>query len=346
MKQILLGSLLLLLFSACSPRIGTSITKIYPPLSAESPITVYLYQTEVPSGAESLGRISISDTGFTVVCDSATVMNRVKDEARKIGGNAVCITDHKKPLFWGSSCHQMTAIILKVKDFDQSSDFVDNSAEVQSAFSVTKSTLPKIKVGANAGYGWRTAKLSSNVQGDIRDFEKKLMSGISWDGSFHYYFNDTYGLGLLYSSFLASNSEYGSLDGVQGTLSIKRAITFVGPAFAIRGATSDKKWFLNFNIGIGYLGYNTNETFKGEYTNSNKHFKGNGSTVGVLINWGGEYKFNKNWGIGVDLTSVAGILNELNVIEDGYRSTYVFEDGQEEGIGQFRLTTGLRYYFK
>lgn len=343
MKQtLILCSSLLLLFTACSPKIGTMVTKTYPSLSADSPVTVYLYQTDVPSGTESLGKVSISDTGFSTNCDSATVMNHIKDEARKIGGNAVCITDHIKPSFWKSSCHQMTAIVLKTNDSGQPNNPDNTVKELAETQETTiKPTLSKFKMGVNTGYGWRGAKLSSNLQGDMRDFYKKLMSGTIWDGSFHFYFNDTYGIGLLYSSYHANGSIYAQMieSGETGTLTSKNTITFVGPIFAMRTATNDRKWILNLNLGMGYLGYFAKETFKNEYS------KQNGATAGFYWGVGGECKFNKNWGIGIDFSMIGGILKEIGIDKNGTKSTHVYEDGSEEGLGQYRLTTGIRYYF-
>jgi len=345
MKHILFGSLLLLLFTACSPRIGTMITKTYPSLSSDSPVVVYLYQTEIPSGTESLGKVKVSDTGFTVNCSYETVLNHIKNEARKIGGNAVFIADHLTPSIFGSSCHQMTAIILRVTDFDQANDSEDNSAdeftEVQNNAVVIKPTLPKFKIGANIGYGWRTASLS-NLDNDHRIFYEKMMSNIIWDGSFHYYFNDMYGVGLVYAPYYASNSAPGYLTAPvfeTGILYSKSRIMFIGPVFAMRAATNDNKWFFNLSMGIGYLGYHRNETM-------NRHYlKENGATAGFHWSLGGEYKFDKNWGIGADFTMIGGLLNQLNINVDGETWVEKYDPRSGIGLGQFRLTTGLRYYF-
>ena len=343
MKQLFFGSLLLLLFTACSPKIGTMVTKTYPPLEADSPVAVYLYQTDIPSGTESLGKVTVSDSGFSTNCDSVTVINLIKDEARKIGGDAVCITDHIRPSFWGSSCHQMAAIVLKMHEFEQQNQM--ESISIQEFTEVKnrkmERTLPKFKVGANIGYGWRGAKLPNDLSAYERSFYKKTMSGIIWDGSFHYYFNDVYGIGLQYSSYYGTNSDYAESNetGETGVLSVKNPITFIGPVFAMRTATNDRKWIFNLNFGLGYLGYNIKETF------SNDYYKESGATVGFLSNIGGEYKLNEHWGIGVDLTAISGIVNSVNVNENGNRSTYTLEGKDGVGLGQFRLTTGLRYYF-
>ncbi|GHT78182.1 hypothetical protein AGMMS50262_20530 [Bacteroidia bacterium] len=137
----------------------------------------------------------------------------------------------------------MAAIILRVKD-TQTGQAIDNTTVeefVAIQQTVMKPVYPKFKIGANIGYGWRGAKLSSDLPGEKRDFYKKMMSGMVWDGSFHYYFNDIYGVGLLYSSYYANNSIYAQLEatGETGMLYSKDIITFIGPAFVMRTATND-----------------------------------------------------------------------------------------------------------
>ena len=148
------------------------------------------------------------------------------------------------------------------------------------------------------------------------------------------------GIGLLYSSYFAKNSIYARLPtGETGTLNSKHTITFIGPVFAIRAATNDKKWIFNLDMGIGYLGYYMNETLNSHYA------KQNGATAGFHWSLGGEYKFDKHWGVGVDISMISGLLRKISIDEDGVKSTYIYKDDSREGLGQFRLTTGLRYYF-
>ncbi|GHT78178.1 hypothetical protein AGMMS50262_20520 [Bacteroidia bacterium] len=93
------------------------------------------------------------------------------------------------------------------------------------------------------------------------------------------------------------------------------------------------------SAGAGYLNYYTKESL------NNQYWKLNGATVGFQWGISGEYKFSKNWGIGVDFSMITGILKEARIDENGSKSTYIYEDGSEEGLGQLRLSTGLRYYF-
>ena len=109
--------LILVLFfaTACSPKVSKTITKSYAPLDYKEDVLVLDLQTPVPVGADEMGTVKIGDTGFTNDCDWNTVIEKAKTEARKVGGNAIKITEHKPPNM-GSSCHRITAVILRMEN--------------------------------------------------------------------------------------------------------------------------------------------------------------------------------------------------------------------------------------
>ncbi|MDR2691824.1 MAG: hypothetical protein LBB73_05940 [Dysgonamonadaceae bacterium] len=117
-KTILFLTAGLLLLSSCAPKISTRIAKSYATLDYLEEVRIFGLQDAVPSGAETLGTVKIGDTGFSTDCNFETVIDKAKNEARKVGGNALKITKHTPPSFWGSSCHRITATILKVENFD------------------------------------------------------------------------------------------------------------------------------------------------------------------------------------------------------------------------------------
>ena len=332
----------ILLLSSCSPRIGTTITKTYLPTSEDTDIVVYQYQTEIPVGTESIGKVKITDTGFSTNCDSLSVIGIVKKEARKVGGNAVCITDHIKPSFFGSSCHQMSAIILRVSDFAyvQQTDSIVQFTNEQSQ--IEKSSFSKFKIGVNMGYGWRNAKIQDGRSMEMHDFYEKLMSEAIWDVAFNYYFNDNYGVGLIYSPYDVTENIYVGLleTGEIGTLKAKTNITFIAPTFDWRWISNNGKWIFNTNLGIGYMGYRHKETFK------NQSIEESSATVGFLWGISEEYKFSNHWGISLNFSMLSGLLNSLNVNENGRKYTLDLKNNNEKvGLGQYRLSAGVRYYF-
>ncbi|MEO6819539.1 MAG: hypothetical protein ABI266_08675 [Ginsengibacter sp.] len=108
----------LLFLNACSPKISTNTSKKYPPLDYKQDVLVIgLDQTE-PGNAEDLGTVKIGDNGFTLDCTYETVIESAKLEARKVGGNAIKIIEHKMPNALGSSCHRITAKILRIANID------------------------------------------------------------------------------------------------------------------------------------------------------------------------------------------------------------------------------------
>ena len=106
---------LMLILSACSAKISSSLIKSYPPLDYDLEVMVLGLNDEVPFEAEHIGTIRIGDSGFSTNCRYDVVIDLAKLEARKVGGDAIKIVKHNQPDVW-SSCHRITAEILKLND--------------------------------------------------------------------------------------------------------------------------------------------------------------------------------------------------------------------------------------
>lgn len=114
---------LFVMVTSCSPKISTSISKQYAVPDYKEDVFVFGLEDADPENTELLGTVKIGDTGFSTDCSFETVIEKAKMEARKIGGNAIKITKHDPPSTWGSSCHRITANILKIdnpKDYQTS----------------------------------------------------------------------------------------------------------------------------------------------------------------------------------------------------------------------------------
>ncbi len=336
----IIGLVTMYLLTSCAPRIATTVMKTYPALSPEDRVEVFTDKKTIPSESESLGIVKVGDTGFSNKCDSLTVIGHLQEEARKIGGNAVFVTEHIKPSIWGSSCHQIAATVLKIKDFSSVPSDTAQFAEETSAQEVKK--LPRVRLLFGAGYGSRTAKTAEGLSPFEKSYVEDLKSGPIWDASFNYYFNNNYGIGLIYSAFTASNSVSATNTdtNISGDLDTRDLITYIGPSFVMRGASRNDKWFFDIGIGLGYLGYKENISFAGNTS------KGTGSTVGFQSSIGGEYRISENWGIGVDLSALSGILNKINYNENGYKYTVEFDTNEGEGLGHIRILASIRYHIK
>jgi len=121
-RQLVILSILCIA-TACSPKVSKNITQSYAPLDYKEDVVVLDLQTPIPDGADHIGTIKIGDSGFSTDCDWNTVIETAKVEARKVGGNAIKITEHKPPSTFGSGCHRITAVVLRI----------DNAGEIASA---------------------------------------------------------------------------------------------------------------------------------------------------------------------------------------------------------------------
>lgn len=115
--KLLLNLILIVAFYSCSPRISTSLSKSYPPLDYKQEVVVYGLDKPIPPNSEEIGQVKVGDSGFSTKCNYDIVLDNAKLEARKVGGNAIKITRHKTPDLW-SSCHRITALILKIENID------------------------------------------------------------------------------------------------------------------------------------------------------------------------------------------------------------------------------------
>jgi hypothetical protein len=116
--------------TSCSPKISTSVSKQYNVLDYKEDVLVFGLEDDEPYYSERLGTVKIGDTGFTTNCNFETVIEKAKMEARKIGGNAIKIIKHDLPNPWTSSCHRITAAILKIdnpKDYQVTTTTLSNS---------------------------------------------------------------------------------------------------------------------------------------------------------------------------------------------------------------------------
>ena len=108
---LIIGSALFL--TSCSAKLTSSIQRAYAPLDYTEEVRVFALGEETPPNAEKLGTIKVGDSGFSFNCSYAVVVEKAKTESRKVGGNAIKITKHKRPDIW-SSCHRITAEVLRV----------------------------------------------------------------------------------------------------------------------------------------------------------------------------------------------------------------------------------------
>ncbi len=337
------------MLTSCAPVVNKVIVKSYPTLPASNPVNIYYSKAFIPLNAESLGVVSVKDGGGTAAtkCDSITVIEIIKNEVRKIGGNAAFISEYVKPSVWGSACHQMTATALKINDIDDLMlDTAPNNSQIIAVKTIKpERKLPIMRLSADIGYAYRTANYEESSQNPVIDkLLKEMKNAPSFTASLDYFFTDFIGIGLTYSGFYSNKKAIvfnsASMYGANG----KTSINLIAPTFTLRAPIrANKKWIIMMDLGIGYLDYTINIS-----NLSNSYFyEEHGATVGFFYNGGIEYKI-KNLGIGLSAALISGIVNTIHINDNGQKSIYTIDYTKGEqgvGLGQFKLGIGLRYYF-
>lgn len=335
-------TLLLVLASCTPPRVITRIDKTYPALSENTLVEVIYNPDYIPEENNYLGEVTFADSGTTPSnqCDSISAVERLKFEARKAGGNLVVVVEYVRPSIFGSSCHQMRGNIFRINEEDLDEIASSDNQEIY-AFSPPERKMPRVEINGAFGYGWRTAELHPDLSGISREVTENLMSGLNWDASIKYFINDSWGLGLVYSSYNASSSinAYNIQNNRSGYLDSKDNITFIGPIWTVRAPLGDK-WKANVDIGLGYIRYNAKSDFLENYTEIY------GASVGFTSAIGLEYKLNNYLGITANLSTVSGVLSSVTLNENGRKHVERLDTNEREGLGHIRLLIGLRYNIK
>jgi hypothetical protein len=106
---------LTLLLASCSPKLVTNyVNTSFPMVNRYESFGIVDSDTVSLASEQFIGQIEVKDNGLSINCDYWTVLEQIKNEARKTGGNLIRIDEHKKPSTFGSSCHQIKASVFRV----------------------------------------------------------------------------------------------------------------------------------------------------------------------------------------------------------------------------------------
>ena len=340
MKKVLFYSVVTSLFlSSCAPKIITNVIKQYPTLDKTEKFVVYEREKDdkVPKNAETIGKFSVVENGFTVGGSYEEVVELASDRTKEYGGNALLITDHIEPSIFVSSIHQIGGLMLRV-DENNTGEMVSSKDVYTSAVEESRKNyiaIPTHILSLNMGYG-NVYNRTDGLRGAEKDFEDIMSQGISWNAKYSYHHKGSiYGFGLIYSQFHSNFFK----DVEFYSLSHSARVDYFGIIMSLRYHFSPK-WIYNTEFGFGYLGMDrkvSDGIEAGHITASN---------IGVNIGAGVSYKINKHWGIGVDLSAISGSFSSVkydNLTPDP--NAPELDNEHRLGVSRFNIETGLRYYF-
>lgn len=317
-------------FTGCSPKVYTRIETIFPSRPAGSPVLVYEIEETPPARTEVLGDIQIGDTGFSTGCQYDQVLRTAKDETNKIGGNGLHLTWHKRPSVFGSSCHQITADMLRLSDSVYRSAYPDYDTEqarqtvLYTASSgsaptdtrtVESSDRQNSTLILNAGYAFITSKFDI-----LEGYSGDPTSGLDINAAYQWTGRSGFGFGLRYSGYFTS------ISGADEKLSI--GLHYAAPEFVVREEYG-RRWVLHGSFGVGYACY------RESLDRISVSFSG----YGFHAEAGAEYKLSKSVGIGIALGAYNARIKEADKLMKKYT------ENAKAAITRISFNGGLRVHF-
>lgn len=316
--NLLLILLLPLCLGSCAPKVITDLVKSYPSRVTADEVRLYGVGHSVPELAEFIGNVKVVDGGASTKCNYDQVVALAKQETAKKGGNALALTDHRKPSLLGSSCHQIAGNMLWIGDTvnvtgeETYSVPVPINSENMSHAETSKSPFQHSTFYANIGYAFMTNKfyLPKGASGHPR-------KGMDWQVGYDWVSRSGFGAGLMYSGYKSSYS-YSHVD-------VNVGLAYIAPQFVMKQKVG--RWGIEEKFGIGYF----------KYRESAKGVSESLSGFGYNFLIGAEYYLSDHIGIGANLGYIGSSLPKQDNID--------YKDGEHSGIFRLHLDAGIRFHF-
>lgn len=319
MKKITQFSVLYLLplfLGSCAPKVLTEINNPHTPVVTANEVRLYEVGDSVPQSAELIGRVKVLDSGLSTHCQYDQVVALAKEKTAQSGGNALALTDHRKPSIW-SSCHQIAGNMLLIDEtkrhetYTRATTPVEDSKECncEEQFRFRHNTLY-----ANIGYSCIVSKFYMPLE--ATGHPKR---GMDWMAGYDWVSTSGFGAGVMYSGYKSSY--------LLSDIDFAVKLTYIAPQFVMK--QQFRQWSIEEKLGIGYFNYR--ESVKGS---------GSVSASGVGYNFllGTEYHVSDLVGIGANIGYISGSLPE-----DKFGNPNE-EDGST-GIFRLHFNVGVRFHF-
>lgn len=353
MKKILLVVISVVLYS-CAPTISTTSIQNYNQLNPQDNVLVYSEGETLPNDIKIIGKTKIGDSGFTTNCGFDVMIEKAKNEARKIGANAIIITQHILPSVWGSSCHLIkadlvkTGVQTKVSQNNIQRDTVTKKippVPYDNIIVKSPANYNKFLLSLNYGLGYRTAPLEKGTPQIEKNFQNELRSGNSFQIKTGYKPNQNSYYGLIYSNFSSSTSlndvlfvEPNGFEGA-GSTSQKNEIKYIG---AVAGWTANgflKNDTFNFDLSLGYINFSEERKFENTYI-------AKGGNLGISTDISYYFGVSKFFKIGPTFSFNGGAIKKYTVSSNnGYSDTFEFDENTFLSLYRIDLMLGTYFEF-
>lgn len=221
--------------------------------------------------------------------------------------------------------------------------YIDDPVELANRKAERNKKEYNVQIALNGGYAFRTAKFSTDISGDYKEYLRKLSQGPDYGASIRFNIKNGLTFGLHYDQFSSSNAAYfytydeeGNYN--EGPVSNIHSLTFIGVSFgALTASSRNGKHMLNFEALAGYYGYKDSaEEFGYKYTLS-------GHTFGLGLGFGYDYRITQHIAIGAEASYYIGALSKVTYDYGTYKEV-VDLGNSREGLQRFNIKAGIRFY--
>lgn len=310
----LISSTIVLLLTACSPRVLTKITMSHPARSVDE-VKVYDVGDTVPNSAVTIGKVMVVDGGLTTNCGYDRMLGLAKERTAENGGNGLLLTVHKEPSFWGSSCHQLKGMMFLMSDTIV--DMTKPNAVMEGAKRDAEEMAQMIKDLTLPSNGLRLSMGYGKIMSDVETFKGiKHPSGLEVMLDYEHLWRSGLGIGVNTAMFRSSYSE--ASDGVNGNLSLY----YIGPCL-VCAYKFKKHWGMACNFGLGYA--YVDDVFIQQ------------SGIGFMGKVKIDYMLNDDWGLGIETSILNSTFKKPKDV--------VLKENEKWGFSRMGYMFGVRYYF-
>ena len=178
----------------------------------------------------------------------------------------------------------------------------------------------RFRLAVGGGYSYRLGERQKSSSYEIDQALKDLMHGFNIDADIQFFFNESMGIGVTTNYLQTSTSLYKT----------KQTFWYVGPSYVSKSDIGTSFSFF-WNIGLGALFFK--ESSKNDYNYTKTAFAMN---TGIS----GEYRINRNFGVGLKLSATYGTIGSINY------GGYSYDLDERQNVSNLSLTGFISFRSK
>ncbi len=214
-------------------------------------------------------------------------------------------------------------------------DFYSNPAFNLSE-NIKQEDFDKFEIGFTGGLSFLTAKLSDQIDPQLRSYARELKSGYHYGGNLGIFWSETVGAGAKYSVFNSKNERSFNIDNEVLRVKDNITIQFIAPGVVTRLYSANKKTKFSSGIYIGYLSYRNDANVNGDFIIKSNMF-------GAGFDFGLDLPLSKKLLFVLGTSFTGGSFKEFTIKNVGFSNQEMSQTSEQaENISRIDLSAGLK----